>query len=822
MDEKTLTTLEYWKILDRLAEYSAFGLSADLARALRPTDNLDEAHRRLALTTEARRLLSINDDFNIGGARDVRSLVDLAGRSGVLEPTELLDVKNTLVAARTLLRTFEHQSEPFPNLGRIVNRLSPPGGIVDAISRAISERGDVLDNASDKLGHIRSELKVAHDRLLSRLERLINDPKNGPILQEPIITQRNGRYVVPLRAEFKGRMRSIVHDQSSSGATLFVEPLATVELNNQWHELQLAERDEVRRILVELSGVVGSHAPEIIDILEALGELDLALMCARYADDLRAAEPVLVLARKPRENHPGCTIRLFQARHPLLDLARVVPVDVDLDDRTFAVVITGPNTGGKTVTLKTVGLMALMAQSGLHIPAQSGSTISLFRNIYADIGDEQSIEQSLSTFSGHITNIVRILKLAWTDTLVLLDELGAGTDPQEGAALARALMDWLVKHRVPCMVATHYPELKAYAHSTPGVVNASMEFNLQTLRPTYHLTIGLPGRSNALLIAERLGLEKEILESARSEIDPNDLRAEDLLDEIHRQRDRARTARGEAEKSQREAVRLRAELAEKLEKIEDERLKVLDQARAQAEDEIANLRSELDSVRREMNRARQPLEAIKSLQERVESLEVTTQQPEERRNVTESEPQPLRVGERVRLRSLNMEGVITALGESDMEVQLGALRVRARPNDIDRRGTAAAVAAAAESAPEAVKASRRRKEVETPAAPEAALAGGASARSVPLATGPMRASPGMELDLRGQRAEDALAALDQYLENAYLSGMPFVRIIHGKGTGRLRQVVREALRQSQHVKRFETGHEGEGGDGVTVAHMESD
>jgi DNA mismatch repair protein MutS2 len=818
MDEKTLNTLEYWKILERLAGYAAFDISADMARALRPTEDLDEAHRRLARTTEARRLLSVNDDISIGGARDVRGSVDLAARSGVLEPGELLDVKNTLISARTLARTFEHQSNPYPNLQVIAERLVPPPGIVDAITRAISDRGDVLDNASDRLGRIRSELKVAHDRLLTRLEHLVNDPKNAPILQEPIITQRNGRYVIPLRSEFRGRLRSIVHDQSSSGATLFVEPLATVELNNQWHELELAERDEVRRILIELSGIVGSHAAEITDILQALAELDLALMCAKYADDLKAAEPVLVPVRK-RSNHPGTTIRLFQACHPLLDPAQVVPIDVDLDERTFAIVITGPNTGGKTVTLKTVGLMALMAQSGLHIPAQSGSTINLFRNIYADIGDEQSIEQSLSTFSGHITNVVRILKLAWPDTLVLLDELGAGTDPQEGAALAKALMDFLVNHKIPCMVATHYPELKAYAHSTAGVVNASMEFNLQTLRPTYHLTIGLPGRSNALLIAERLGLPKEILETARADINPEDLHSEDLLDEIHRERDRARTARGEAEKSRREAENQRRELAERLEKIEDERLSVIEAARKEVWDEAAELRTDLDNLRRELARARQPLDAIKSLQQQAETLEEAASQPAERRPAEgASEPQALRVGEKVRLRSLNMEGTITALGESDVEVQLGALRVRARLTDIDRRGSEPS--AGSDETP--AKTVRRRSLPGPSAAQPDAGSQTKRGGSVPLTTGIMRESPGMELDLRGQRAEDALAALDQYIENAYLSGMPFVRIIHGKGTGKLRQVVREALRESPHVKSFETGQESEGGDGVTVAHMQTD
>jgi DNA mismatch repair protein MutS2 len=395
---------------------------------------------------------------------------------------------------------------------------------------------------------------------------------------------------------------------------------------------------------------------------------------------------------------------------------------------TFGLVITGPNTGGKTVSLKTVGLLVLMAQSGLHIPALSGCTLSLFEDVYADIGDEQSIEQSLSTFSGHITNIVRILERASTRTIVLLDELGAGTDPQEGAVLARALLSHLVENKIPCLVATHYPELKAFAHATPGIVNASMEFNLETLRPTYHLTIGLPGRSNALLIAERLGLPQAILADARSELDPEDLRAEDLLDEIHRQRDLARQARHDAEEMRADIERSRQELTTRLEKMEDERLALLDRARSEAEKEVSELRQELEDVRRSLERARQPLDAIKALQEQAESMEDEVRQPVERRQVAQPAPRPLKTGQRVRLRSLNMEGIVTAIGESEVEVQMGALRVRARLNDIQRTGE-----------PE------QQRQQPTPArAPESRRKEKPSGSVKQV----LRASPGMELDLR--------------------------------------------------------------------------
>jgi len=805
MDEKSFVTLEFPKILERLASYADFSASADLARELRPVVDFDEVIRRQARTTEARRLLDVSADVGIGGAHDVRPLVDRAARRGTLEPSELLAIKDTLISARELYRTFERGAENYPNLAQIAVALPPPPGIVDVITRTVSDRGDVLDSASPKLGRIRGEIKVAHDRLLSRLQKMLSDSEVAPMLQEGIITQRNGRYVIPLRAEFKGRVRSIIHDQSSSGATLFVEPLAIVELNNQWHELQLEERNEVLRILAEVSDQVGELAEPITWLVEALAHIDLALMCAKYAEDLRAVEPVLEnLKGKGRPNHPGSIIRLDQARHPLLDPQAVVPIDVMLDDNTFAVVITGPNTGGKTVTLKTVGLLVLMAQSGLHIPARSGSALSVFHNVFADIGDEQSIEQSLSTFSGHIRNIVRVLRQADEKSLVLFDELGAGTDPQEGAALARAILSFLVEHRIPCLVATHYPELKVYAHGTPGVVNASMEFDLQSLRPTYHLTVGLPGRSNALAIASRLGLSKDIIESARSELNPDDLRAEDLLNEIHHQRDLARKAREQADKNQRHTEKLKADLTARLEKIEDERRAILERARQKSEAELLDLQDELESLRRQLARARQPLEALKLLQEQVNEIGESVQRPVERRSVQEESPRPLRLGDKVRVRSIRMEGIISAMSDTDFEVQVGNLRVRARANDLQRASEPEVTAAEIPARPEPAKATAK---VQSP---------GGSTKTL---SGPYYPSPGMELDLRGQRAEDALDVLDRYLESAYLAGLPFVRIIHGKGTGKLRQVIREALGQSQHVKNWEAGGDKEGGEGVTVAHL---
>ncbi|MCF6277913.1 MAG: hypothetical protein L3J16_04090, partial [Anaerolineales bacterium] len=457
MNAKTLSTLEYDKILERLAAYCAFSASTELARTLQPTSSLTKAQRRLQETTEARFLFSTNESLGVGGARDIRPQVKLASRGGILEVNELLNIKGTLIAARRLKNIFDKNDAgtyPAPRLTKIAEALPAPLGLVSAISRTISEKGEVLDSASPKLASLRAEMRVTHERLMTKLQKIISNDRNATMLQEAIITQRDGRYVIPLQAQFKGRIKGIIHDQSSSGATLFIEPLVTVEINNKARELTLAERDEERRVLAELCAQIGKHAEAISAGVEALAKLDLIFAKAKYAEAINAAEPILgqmlniASLKKKRSTSnfqpPTLNLKLIRARHPLLDPATVVPLNISLDDKTRALVITGPNTGGKTVTLKTVGLLALMAQSGLHIPADSGSTLPCFASVHADIGDEQSIEQSLSTFSGHIKNISRILKKADEKSLVIFDELGAGTDPQEGAALARAILSELL------------------------------------------------------------------------------------------------------------------------------------------------------------------------------------------------------------------------------------------------------------------------------------------------------------------------------------------------------------------------------------------
>ncbi len=795
MDPKSLRTLEYPLVLERLAEHTAFSASKELARQLRPTPDPEWVQSRLDETTEARHLLSLQADLTIGGARDVRAAVESTERGAVLEPHQILDVKNTLIAARTLRRRFEDEETRYPALRQIAMRLTVVEGLIDGISSTLSDRGDVLDSASVTLSNIRRDLRIAHGRLTDKLQNLLSDPKVVPLLQEPIITQREGRYVIPLRAEFKGRIKSIVHDQSTSGATVFVEPLQVVELNNQLRELELAERDEIRRLLAELCARIGEHAEEINETISAIADLDLAFAKARYAELLKASEPIIVPfhAGRGETNHPGSTLKLLQARHPLLDQQAVVPVDLMLDEQTYSLVITGPNTGGKTVTLKTAGLLVLMTAAGMHIPATSGSKLSLYDAVFADIGDEQSIEQSLSTFSAHISNIIAILEHASDRSLVLLDELGAGTDPQEGAALAQALLETFLERGVTTLVATHFTALKTFAHVAEGVRNASVEFDLESLQPTYHLTIGLPGRSNALAIAKRLGLIETVLKRARQWVSAEDLEADALLDEIHHQRDQARQALQEAEQARQEALDREKELARRLDGIEDERRELLEQARRAVRSEVEELREDMEKLRRQMHLAGQPLETLNAARKDLEEIEQVVKEPVVR-EVHEYAPpdRPIRLGDTVHLQTIDTQGVVSSLGEEQAEVQVGRLRIRAKLDEI-----------------RLIDSSDERLEQVSPTEPQ-----GTRVRSKP------GARPPLELHLRGKRVDEALIDLERHLDSAYLAGMPFVRVVHGKGTGTLRQAVREALRGNRYVRSFESGGPSEGGEGVTVVHLD--
>lgn len=793
MDAKHWHTLELPKILERLAAHASFSAGAEKARALTPSTVPAEIRARLATTTEARRFLTLHPQADAGGARDVRPLVEAARRGIVLTPTDLLDISQTLQAGRKLQRMVLHHRESFPHLAEVAARIAPCPDLTEAIERTLDERGEVRDDASPALARIRADLRAAHDRLLARLQRIISSPENAPFLQEPIITMREGRYVIPLKADFKGRIRGIVHDRSASGATLFIEPLAVVELTNAWRELQVQEEQEVRRILAALSARVAESGDEIERTVEALADLDLAFAKARYAEELEAAEPILLDRGRTQD---GARLRLIQARHPLLDPATVVPIDVVLDEETHVLVITGPNTGGKTVALKTVGLLALMAQTGLHIPADPTSALPVFEAIYADIGDEQSIEQSLSTFSAHLTNILSFIGRANERSLVLLDELGAGTDPGEGSALARALLETFRQRGAITLVATHYPELKAYAQLTPGVRNACVEFDPETLQPTYRLTIGIPGRSNALAIARRLGLDEEIVRRAEALIAPHDRQTERLLADLHRLRLEAARARDEAYAARAEAQRLAEELRQRLARIDDERAAILEEARREAMAELERLREEARALRQrlrhlEMTATRPvpspeapsepPSQAAAALEEELDRLTedvAESLRPPEQLVSTG----PLGAGDTVWVSSLRTTGEVLSVEEDEAEVRVGALRVRVPLRELERRA----------APPPPVETTVHYRPPTVP----------------------------LRLDLRGQTVEEALERLDRHLDAAALAGLPWVHIVHGKGTGALRRAIRDHLHHHPLVHSYRPGEDSEGGDGVTIVILE--
>ncbi|MGB9776148.1 MAG: endonuclease MutS2 [Anaerolineae bacterium] len=781
-------TLELPKILERLAAHASFSVGAEKARALAPSTVPTEIRERLATTTEARRFLALYPLTDLGSARDVRPMVEAARREAVLAPADLLDIAQTLQAARRLRQTLTRQEAQFPRLAAIAARLEPCPELVEAIERVLDERGEVRDDASPALARIRSDLRAAHHRLITRLQRIISSPETAPFLQEPIITMREGRYVIPLKTDFKGRIRGIVHDRSASGATLFIEPLSVVELGNTWRELQAAEEQEIQRILADLSARVAARGAEVLETVDALADLDLAFAKARYADELDAVEPTMADGKPDRD---PTRLRLLRARHPLLDPATVVPIDVILDGETHVLVITGPNTGGKTVTLKTVGLLALMAQSGLHIPADETSMLPVFTAVYADIGDEQSIEQSLSTFSAHLTNILSFIHQADEHSLVLLDELGAGTDPAEGAALARALLETFRQRGAVTLVATHYPELKAYAQLTPGVCNACVEFDPETLRPTYRLTIGIPGRSNALAIARRLGLDEEIVRRAEALLSPQERQTEHLLADLHRLRLEAARARDEAYAARAEAQRLAEELRRRLARIDEERAVILEEARRKAQEELERLREEARAMRQQWRRM--PLASSGAPDSSgapglpPAAAEVEAALDRLAAEVAEALPAPaplfptgpLRPGDTVWVKSLRALGQLRALTDDEAEVQVGPLRARVPVRELERRAPP-----------------------ERPVEPS-------GVRYMPPSV-PLR------LDLRGQTVEEALESLDRYLDAAALAGLPWAHIVHGKGTGALRQAVRDFLRHHPLVRSYRSGEEGEGGDGVTV------
>ncbi|MGD9889928.1 MAG: endonuclease MutS2 [Dehalococcoidia bacterium] len=795
MDEKALQTLEFDKVLARLAGMTAFAPSRELALALRPAAGLDEAVRRQRMTAEARRLLRNRTNMSIGGARDIRDAVDRAALGGVLDPSELLDVRGTLAAVRSLRGNITRLSPIVPLLADVAKRMDEVGPLITELDRAISARGEVLDSATPLLAQLRREVRIAHDRLTAKMNDLLAGAVARGVAQEALVTLRDGRYVIPVKADFRGQFRGVVHDTSSSGATVFVEPLGAVDLGNRWRELQIDEQREVERILRTLSDQVGRHAATIRTDIEALAEIDLCLARARLGDALEAdelpydgdAQPWLVPA--PAE------LVLEDARHPLLR-GDVVPVSLRVGGAFAVLLITGPNTGGKTVALKTAGLLTLMALSGMPVPARPGTRIPVYQSVHADIGDEQSIEQSLSTFSSHMRTIINILDEAGPKSLVLLDELGAGTDPTEGAALARGIVEDLQERGASVIATTHHGELKLFAHSTPGVTNASVEFDPVTFAPTYRLSIGTPGRSNAIAIARRLGMPPAVIERAQHQIAPEQREVERLLEELQRERDAAAAAAQRDRAASREAEEIRAQLARRLDEVEESREEMLAQARADLEDELDLTRERLREANRRLRStptaAPAPTpEPVAEAAEAIAEAEAQLKRLRPRRSRRRAEPGPavddLQPGDQVWLRGLAQPGEALSRPDArgELDVQFGALRTRVKAAQIARIVR-----------PHPQGASVQVRVTQAPATPT-----------------------GISIEVRGQRVEEALPVVEDFVENAFRAGLPFVRIIHGKGTGTLRRVVQEQLARNPLVASFETADLNDGGEGVTVAHL---
>lgn len=835
----TLEILEFPRVRERLAAYTSFSASRTMALALQPSTELDEVRLRLRLTSETRRLLDEVPQATIGGARDVREAVRHAERGGILEATTFLAVANTLRSMRQL-GTLLQKCDPeiYPLLQELAADLPNLSDLEDRIERTLADDGTVLASASPALERLRREIRTTHGRLQERLQNLITSSQYAGALQEPIMTIRDGRYVVPVKATHRRNVPGLVHDQSASGATLYIEPMAVVELNNQWREAQIGEQQEIQRILAALSALVGQVADVVVTGVDTLAVIDLAFAQARYALALRCVAPQMAVPAAERDLGPAfialryqAPLLITQARHPLLDQEQVVPIDVWLGDEFQLLLITGPNTGGKTVALKTVGLLALMAQAGLHIPAREPVYLPLLNQIFADIGDEQSIEQSLSTFSSHMTNIIRILETierndvaydALSDTLILLDELGAGTDPVEGAALARAICQRLLERNCLAICTTHYAELKAFAHNTPGIENASVEFDLDTLAPTYHLTIGLPGRSNALAIATRLGLDPSLVELARGAIDREEVQIESLLADIRQERAAAAEEHQRASEVRADAERYRQRYTAALREFEETLQLRLEEYERQLEAELRNARSEARRQRGEApgtDLARKwSEEAAQRLQELQAQAEATGRRvigpPDSSGAGSRPAPRPLHVGENVLVPSLGLRGEILSIDDEDgtAAVQVGGFRVEVTLKEL-QRGNRQQNEPTSQAAPQPQSAASTRRNAATsiaPAVEQTPPTRGAQLPPVPDVS--------MTLDMRGWRTSDVSDSLERYLNEAYLADLPSVRLIHGKGSGALRQTVRDQLRQHPLVASF-TGGGADGGEGVTIARL---
>lgn len=789
MNQKVLRTLEYNKIVERLAEYAFGADTKERCLSLLPSTSLSEITNAQQQTKDAMNRSLKKGRLDCSGIKPLSSAIRRVEIGGTMNIEELLGLCKLLETARRVKAYGRKEREDIPSdsLSELFDGLEPLSPLCDEIRRCIISVDEISDDASSNLKSIRRSIRSTGDRIHAQLNQMLNNQNVRNCLQDFVITMRNGRYCLPVKAEAKSQITGMVHDQSSSGSTLFIEPMAVVNLNNELKELSIREQDEIAVILATLSAKAGEYIPAIETDYQILTELDFIFAKAAYALEYNGITPHFNTERK---------IRILKGRHPLLDAKKVVPIDISLGSDFDQLVITGPNTGGKTVSLKTVGLLTLMGQAGLPIPSGDRSELAVFDNIFADIGDEQSIEQNLSTFSSHMTNIIHILKEANEHSLVLFDELCAGTDPTEGAALAVSILSYFHSRGIRTMATTHYSEIKIYALTTSGIENACCEFNVETLSPTYRLLIGIPGKSNAFAISKKLGLSDTLIEDARTRISSNEQNFEDLLSDLEASRITIEKEQAEINRYKSEIAALKQQLKNKQEKLDESRDAILRKAKEEANQILQEAKDTADEAIRNFNKYGTTRPSIQEMEkqrtnirEKMAANEKKSSKEKDTAIYNPKVPKKLRIGDSVKVLSMNLTGTVHSLpnAKGDLFVQMGILRSQVNIKDLVLIEDAA------------------------PGSKKYAKTGAGKLKMS------KSASVSTEINLIGKTVDEAIALLDKYLDDAYLAHLPSVRIVHGKGTGALRSAVQSHLKRQSYIKSFHLGEFGEGDAGVTIA-----
>lgn len=789
MNQKVLRTLEYNKIVERLAEYAFGADTKERCLSLLPSTSLSEITNAQQQTKDAMNRSLKKGRLDCSGIKPLSSAIRRVEIGGTMNIEELLGLCKLLETARRVKAYGRKEREDIPSdsLSELFDGLEPLSPLCDEIRRCIISVDEISDDASSNLKSIRRSIRSTGDRIHAQLNQMLNNQNVRNCLQDFVITMRNGRYCLPVKAEAKSQITGMVHDQSSSGSTLFIEPMAVVNLNNELKELSIKEQDEIAVILATLSAKAGEYIPAIETDYQILTELDFIFAKAAYALEYNGITPHFNTERK---------IRILKGRHPLLDAKKVVPIDISLGSDFDQLVITGPNTGGKTVSLKTVGLLTLMGQAGLPIPSGDRSELAVFDDIFADIGDEQSIEQNLSTFSSHMTNIIHILKEANEHSLVLFDELCAGTDPTEGAALAVSILSYFHSRGIRTMATTHYSEIKIYALTTSGIENACCEFDVETLSPTYRLLIGIPGKSNAFAISKKLGLSDTLIEDARTRISSNEQNFEDLLSDLEASRITIEKEQAEINRYKSEIAALRQQLKNKQEKLDESRDAILRKAKEEANQILQEAKDTADEAIRNFNKYGTTRPSIQEMEkqrtnirEKMAANEKKSSKGKDTAIYNPKVPKKLHIGDSVKVLSMNLTGTVHSLpnAKGDLFVQMGILRSQVNIKDLVLIEDAA------------------------PGSKKYAKTGAGKLKMS------KSASVSTEINLIGKTVDEAIALLDKYLDDAYLAHLPSVRIVHGKGTGALRSAVQSHLKRQSYIKSFHLGEFGEGDAGVTIA-----